>query len=261
MSDAQLEVFSATMQREYFQEASKNLVYAELLFLCILSISSQFQRTCIGYMMDFPIPGDLSPQEAKFYGIARDVDDLTMENYAFMQGNGMQLMFAFVMLISGGLSDWMNRKALLLGTFFVQTFCTFLNAYCDNFQQMLTLRILIGVLNAVSGPCAYGLLSDWVPPEQRTMAYALYALGVQFGQPLSELNNPLIAELGWRDSFNFLALQGFVVLVLCVLIFEEPERGRFDIQHSVANEGTMRGGEHSIDGGIGYDLTMAATHK
>ena len=50
-----------------------------------------------------------------------------------MQGNGLQLLFAFIMLISGGLSDWMDRKLLLLGTFFVQTFCTFLSAYVDNF--------------------------------------------------------------------------------------------------------------------------------
>ena len=41
MSDAQLDVFSVTMQREYFQEVSKSLVYAELLLLCVLSISSQ----------------------------------------------------------------------------------------------------------------------------------------------------------------------------------------------------------------------------
>lgn len=178
MSDAQLDVFSATMQREYFQEVSKSLVYAELLFLCILSISSQLQRTCIGYMMEYPIPVDWSDDQMKFYGISRAVEDMSFENYALMQGNGLQLLFAFVMLISGGMSDWMNRKLLLLGTFFVQTFCTFLSAYCDNFQQILALRIMIGVLNAVSGPCAYGLLSDWVPPEQRTMAYAIYALGV-----------------------------------------------------------------------------------
>ena len=85
------------------------------------------------------------------------------------------------MLISGGVSDWLPRKQLMLGTFFVQTFCTFLSAQADNFQQLLALRILIGVLNAVAGPCAYGLLTDWVPPENRTLTYAFYALGVQFG--------------------------------------------------------------------------------
>lgn len=78
---------------------------------------------------------------------------------------------------------------------------------------------------------------------------------------MSELNNPLIAELGWRDAFNFLALQGFVVLVLCTLIFEEPERGRFDIQHSVANEGTLVGETSVSDGNIGYALSEAPSHK
>ena len=162
------------------------------------------------------------------------------------------------MLISGGLSDVMDRKMLLLGTFFVQTFCTFLSAYVDNFQQLLALRILIGVLGAVSGPCSYGLLTDWVPPEQRTMAYALYALGVQIGQPLSEINYGIIEWLGWRDAFNFLALQGFVCLVFCVVVFEEPDRGRFDIQHSVKNS---QDDATIMDASHGYDLSEAPTHK
>lgn len=108
------------------------------------------------------------------------------------------------MLISGGVSDVLPRKSMMLGTFAVQTFCTFLSAYVDNFNQLLMLRILIGVLNAVSGPCAYGLLTDWVPPESRTMAYAWYALGVQLGQPLCDINYSIIEWLGWRDTFTFM---------------------------------------------------------
>lgn len=73
------------MQREYFQEVSQSHVYAELLFLCLLSISSQLQRTCIGYMMEFPIPdGVLTDEEAAFYGISRAVKDMSFENYALM---------------------------------------------------------------------------------------------------------------------------------------------------------------------------------
>lgn len=72
--------------------------------------------------------------ELDHFSISQNVTDMTYENYAVMQGNGLQLLFAFVMLISGGLSDWMPRKGLMLGAFFVQTFCTFLSAQADNFQ-------------------------------------------------------------------------------------------------------------------------------
>jgi len=45
---------------------------------------------------------------------------------------------------------------------------------------------------AFSGPCSYSLMSDWILPEHRTFAYALYALGVQFGGPISPINIDLI---------------------------------------------------------------------
>jgi hypothetical protein len=49
------------------------------------------------------------------------------------------------------------------------------------------------------------------------------------------MNSEVIAWLGWRATFQFLALGGFVILAISILCFDEPERGRFDINHSVMN--------------------------
>ena len=54
MTPAQIDVFAAQMHKEYFQDTPKLLIYSELILLCIMSCSSQLQRTCINYMMDFP---------------------------------------------------------------------------------------------------------------------------------------------------------------------------------------------------------------
>ena len=83
--------------------------------------------------------------------------------------------------------------------------------------------------NAVSGPCSYSLITDWIPPENRVMAYSIYALGVQAGGPFSNLNIYIIDWVGWRATFQMLALHGFVVLAASIILFDEPERGRFDI--------------------------------
>ena len=50
------------------------------------------------------------------------------------------------------------------------------------------------------------------------------------------------------------------MLALCVLIFEEPDRGRFDIQHSVKNS-VDEGSRQGEDGSVGYALSEEATHK
>ena len=88
------------------------------------------------------------------------------------------MMFAFVMLISGGLSDLFSRKLLILSAFAVQTFVIYLCSVTETFKQLFLMKMLIGILNSVVSPCAYAILTDWVPPESRTMAYAWYALGV-----------------------------------------------------------------------------------
>lgn len=54
---------------------------------------------------------------------------------------------------------------------------------------------------ALSGPCSYSLITDWIKPEKRTLAFAFYALGVQFGAPISRVNNGIVDWLGWRASF------------------------------------------------------------
>lgn len=122
----------------------------------------------------------------------------------------------------------------------------------------MVLRVLVGFFNAVSGPCSYSLITDWFPPESRTLAYSIYAFGAQFGGPVSTLNTEIIAWLGWRETFQFLALVGFVILAVSIMCFEEPERGRFDINHSVMNNPDESIANHSA----AYRLSEASqTHR
>lgn len=95
-----------------------------------------------------------------------------------MNGPSIQVLFAFVMLISGGISDLVSRKLLILGAFAVQTFVIYLCSMTETYRQLFMMKMLIGILNSVVSPCSYGILTDWVPPESRTLAYAWYALGV-----------------------------------------------------------------------------------
>jgi hypothetical protein len=91
MTPAQIDVFAAQMHKEYFQDTPKLLIYAELILLCIMSCSSQLQRTCINYMMDFPeqYHGDNNDQTHHHFNIQTNVTDLTVDNYMIMNGNSL----------------------------------------------------------------------------------------------------------------------------------------------------------------------------
>ena len=46
-------------------------------------------------------------------------------------------------------------------------------------------------------------------------------------------NTELIEWLGWRATFQFLGMIGFLALAVAVVSFDEPDRGRFDLPASV----------------------------
>lgn len=182
---------------------------------------------------------------------------MTPDQFHRLTGDPYTVLYAFMVLFTGSMSDLLDRKRLLLGTCFGWCACTFLSGMVTNYEQMLFLRLLGALFNAVSGPCSYSLITDWIPPESRTLAYSMFAFGVQFGGPVSTLNVAFIEWLGWRAAFQLLALQGFVVLAASVLCFDEPERGRFDINHSVMNNPD----ESQANRSRAYQISEQSTRK
>ena len=191
------------------------------------------------------------------YNIRDDIEELTPDRFGYLAGDFFTVLYAFMVLFTGSASDIFNRKKLLLWTCFGWCLCTYLSSFAQDFNQLMVLRVLVGFFNAVSGPCSYSLITDWFPPESRTLAYSIYAFGAQFGGPVSTYNTEIIAWLGWRETFQFLALGGFVILALSVMCFEEPERGRFDINHSVMNNPD----ESIANNTMAYRLSEASTKK
>ena len=200
MSAGQLEVFSVQMSKIKHTEMSKYHAYWCFFLLIMISVVNTFQRSTISFMFTF-----VGSTEEKTYDVhysIRDaIPDFTNENYAMMVGDTFTIIYAFMVLFTGSASDIFDRKLLLCGSNFGWCACMYLSSFCTDFQQLWILRLIMSFFTAFSGPCSYSLITDWIPPHQRTMAYSLYALGVQFGGPIAPLNVPLIEWLGWRATF------------------------------------------------------------
>ena len=198
----------------------------------------------------------------EFYSIRVDIANFDNEKYELMVGDTFTIIYAFMVLFTGAASDVLNRKKLLCGSCFCWCLCIYLCSFTDDFWHLYILRLIMCLFNAFAGPCSYSLITDWIHPSERTLAYSLYALGVQFGGPASLFNTMLIEWLGWRATFQFLGLLGFVSLALAVLSFDEPDRGRFDISASVVvhhkSQGSMYSQQNAVNAEqdpIGYDLS------
>lgn len=180
-------------------EMGKYHAYWCFFLLIMISVVNTFQRSTISFMFTFA-----SSEEKmydKHYSIRDDIPDFTNENYAMMVGDTFTIIYAFMVLFTGSASDLFERKMLLCGSNFGWCACMYLSSFATDFQQLWVLRLIMSFFTAFSGPCSYSLITDWIPPHQRTMAYSLYALGVQFGGPIAPLNVALIEWLGWRATF------------------------------------------------------------
>jgi MFS family permease len=100
----------------------------------------------------------------------------------------------------------------------------------QNFEQLLLIRIAVGVGEAGCVPPAMSLIADYFSRADRPKAVAIYKLGL----PLSLVVGFFIAgwlnELfGWRTTFALLGLPGLVLAVLAALTLREPRREKWAI--------------------------------
>ena len=89
------------------------------------------------------------------------------------------------------------------------------------------MRILHAVANAATMPVQFSLVSDYVHPNNRSLANSILNSAAYVGIALSSLTILMIDKIGWRQSFNVMGIAGMILGVATLLFVKEPERGVF----------------------------------
>lgn len=113
---------------------------------------------------------------------------------------------AIAALVLGPLSDRIGRKPVMISTSFALVVPTFGAAFATNFDQLLFLRAVQGLL--IPGTTAVGIayIQDHVAPERRGSAMGAYVSATVVGGLIGRMEAAAIADLwGWRWSFGSLA--------------------------------------------------------
>ena len=101
----------------------------------------------------------------------------------------------------------------------------------QNTFQFALARIGVGIGEAGCSPPSHSLISDYFPPEKRTGALAIFALGIPIGSMLAAIGGAYIATRGgldWRDAFIWMGLPGVIGAVVFKLTVKDPPRGYSD---------------------------------
>src|SRR6201997_2307547 len=135
---------------------------------------------------------------------------------------------------TGPLADRYSRKVIIaLGAIFWSGL-TLLTAVTHTYKELLVRHTLVGIGEATFVTIAPTFVADLFPEEKRGRILGVFYLAIPVGTAAGYLLGGYLApHYGWRFPFYVAAVPGFL-LALAVLLLREPERGRFDSVHDVA---------------------------
>lgn len=140
-------------------------------------------------------------------------------------GTAFTLLYAFVGVPLGRLSDKMGRKWILSAGVFVWSLTTAASGLARNFWQLFVLRLGVGVGEASCAPAATSLIGDFFPASRRARALSTFMLGLPVGVALSfAVSGTIARSYGWRPAFYVAGIPG-LLCALAVLFIREPQRG------------------------------------
>lgn len=140
-------------------------------------------------------------------------------------GTAFTLLYAFVGVPLGRLTDRMGRKGILSAGVLVWSLTTVASGLARNFWQLFALRLGVGVGEAACAPAATSLIGDLFPANRRARALSIFMLGLPVGIALSFAVSGTIARAyGWRSAFYVAGIPG-LLCALAVLFIREPQRG------------------------------------
>ncbi|MEM1263645.1 MAG: MFS transporter [Pseudomonadota bacterium] len=127
------------------------------------------------------------------------------------------------------LADRHSRKAIIAISLALWSAMTAASGLAQNFWQLATARVLVGVGEAGATPPAHSIIADYFPRSRRARALSIYGIGAPVGLIIGfGLASWLVETYNWRVTFLALGLPGVVFAAVCYFGLSEPPRGHAD---------------------------------
>lgn len=169
------------------------------------------------------------------------INDFTTVRYALVSGPVFTVIFSIMNLCSGSLADKMSRKNLMSVAAICASLTSVGTAYTHTFKMVCFYRALLGFFVAFcAATIAYSLITDFFPPERRTVANSIYSFSIFVAGALSSLTVLIISSIGWRGAYVLVATLGILAGVLSFFVIKEPKKGRFEVKITTPAESEVQ---------------------
>ncbi|MEJ5088472.1 MFS transporter [Sphingobacterium sp. KU25419] len=133
--------------------------------------------------------------------------------------------------VSGILADRLNRKWLIVGSLFVWSLVTSLMGFATTYPELMILRGIMGISEAIYIPAGLSLISDFHSDKSRSLAIGIHMTGLYTGQALGGFGATLASSYSWHSTFKLFGLIGVLyALVLMFFLSEAPARTKSSLE-------------------------------
>lgn len=201
---------------------SRKRAYTVIAILWLVTIFSQLDRQLPALLVQ-PIKGALK---------------LSDTNFSFIQGYAFAITYTLMGIPLGRLVDCTNRRNLIIAGLGFWSVATILSGLAQSLGHLALARVGVGIGEAVLAPAAYSIIADYVSPERRGRALAIYYISLAIGAgasmvlgglvmrlvPSTGIEFPIFGNLQpWQATFVLAGLPGIPLMAL-LLFVREPER-------------------------------------
>lgn len=131
--------------------------------------------------------------------------------------------YALMSPISGVIADRMSRKWLIVGSLFVWSSVTYLMGIAETFNQIVFLRALMGVSEALYIPAGLSLIADYHTGRSRSLAVGIHMTGLYTGQAIGGFGATVADAFSWHTTFHWFGIIGIAYAVILMLFLHDKK--------------------------------------
>jgi len=161
--------------------------------------------------------------------------------------------YVLAQLPGGWLLDRFGSRKVYAISLFAWSFITFITGFSGFFTGfsavviLFILRFLLGIAEAPAFPANSRITVAWFPTRETGTAAAIFNSAQYFATVLfAPLLGLIVHTYGWKYSFIFMGLVGFVFLVFWLKFVDAPKKSRY-INHAELNYITKGGALVEMD--------------
>ena len=129
--------------------------------------------------------------------------------------------YAFMSPLSGIIADRINRKWLIITSLFIWSAVTLLMGFATSFNQLYTLRAIMGVSEAFYMPTAMAMIVDYHQGKNRSLAVGIHMTGIYLGQAMGGFGAMISTNFSWQTTFHSFGIIGTLYSVVLMIFLKE----------------------------------------